>query len=155
MFAEIELKLENLHNFYNCKDKSCREFSEGEKARQKLLKKTRMHHKWLKGKDLVYCKNHRDLVVAVLRKLSWLAAKPHCKCPSKISKTVPPPLASSGSTEWNNWVSSPVACTLTSSTITTGTPSLADKEVEETSKALELPDLDAEDSDYGSDFGFS
>ena len=57
MFAEIEqLKLENLHNFYNCKDKSCREFSEGEKARQKLLKKTRMHHKWLKGKDLVYCK---------------------------------------------------------------------------------------------------
>ena len=57
MFAEIEqLKLENLHNFYNCKDKSCREFSEGEKARPKLLKKTRMHHKWLKGKDLVYCK---------------------------------------------------------------------------------------------------
>ena len=99
--------------------------------------------------------NHRDLVVAVLRKLSWLAAKPHCKCPSKISKTVPPPLASSGSTEWNNWVSSPVACTLTSSTITTGTLSLADEEVEETSKALELPDLDAEVSDYGSDFEFS
>lgn len=95
--------------------------------------------------------NHRDLVVAVLRKLSWLAAKPHCKCPSKISKTVPPPLASSGSTEWNNWVSSPVACTPTSSTIT---PSLADEEVEESSKALELPDLDTEDSDYGSDFEF-
>ena len=52
-------------------------------------------------------------------------------------------------------MSSPVAYTLTSITITTGTPSLADEEVEETSKALELPDLDAEDSDYGSDFEFS
>ena len=30
-----------------------------------------------------------------------------------------------------------------------------DEEVEEISKALELPDLDAEDSDCGSDFEFS
>ena len=29
-----------------------------------------------------------------------------------------------------------------------------EEEVEETSKALDLPDLDAEDSDYGSDFEF-
>ena len=44
MFADIEqLELDNLHNFYNCKHKSCREFSKGEEARQKLLKKKRMH----------------------------------------------------------------------------------------------------------------
>ena len=44
MFADIEqLELDNLHNFYNCKRKSCKEFSEGEEARQKLLKKKRMH----------------------------------------------------------------------------------------------------------------
>ena len=44
MFADIEqLELDNLHNFYNCKHKSCKEFSEGEEARQKLLKKKRMH----------------------------------------------------------------------------------------------------------------
>ena len=57
MLAEIEqLELDNLHNFYNCKHKSCKEFSEEEEARQKLSKKRRMHHSWLEEKDLSYCK---------------------------------------------------------------------------------------------------
>lgn len=56
MFAEIaKLELDNLHNFYNCKHKSCKEFSGEEEARQKLLKK-RMHHSWLEEKHLTYCK---------------------------------------------------------------------------------------------------
>ena len=57
MLREIEqLELDNLHNFYNCKHKSCKVFSEEEEARQKLLKKRRMHHSWLEEKDLSYCK---------------------------------------------------------------------------------------------------
>jgi len=56
MFAKIaKLELDNLHSFYNCKHKSCKEFSGEEEARQKLLKK-RMHHSWLEEKDLTYCK---------------------------------------------------------------------------------------------------
>jgi len=50
MLAEMEeLEIDNLHNFYNCSHKSCKQFSEKEEARQKLLKK-RMHHSWLEGK---------------------------------------------------------------------------------------------------------
>ena len=57
MLTEIgQLELDNLHNFYNCKHKSCKEFSKEEEARQKLLKKRRMHHSWLEEKDLLYCK---------------------------------------------------------------------------------------------------
>ena len=57
MLTEIgQLELDNLHNFYNCKDKRCKEFSKEEEARQKLLKKRRMHHSWLEEKDLSYCK---------------------------------------------------------------------------------------------------
>ena len=57
MFAEIEqLELDNLHNFYDCKHKICKEFSEGVEARQKLLKKRMMHHSWLEEEDLAYCK---------------------------------------------------------------------------------------------------
>ena len=57
MLTEIEqLELSNLHNFYNCKHKSCKEFSDEEEARQKLLKKRRMHHSWQEEKDLSYCK---------------------------------------------------------------------------------------------------
>lgn len=59
MFAEIaKLELDNLHSFYNCKHKSCNEFSGEEEARQKLLKK-RMCHSWLEEKDLTYCKATR------------------------------------------------------------------------------------------------
>lgn len=57
MYTEIaKLEQDNLHNFYNCKNKSCTEFSEEDEIRQKLLKKRRMHHSWLEEKDLAYCK---------------------------------------------------------------------------------------------------
>lgn len=57
MLVEIEqLELDNLHNFYNCKHKSGKDFSDEEEARQKLLKKRRMHHSWLEEKDLSYYK---------------------------------------------------------------------------------------------------
>ena len=36
MLTEIEqLELNNFHNFYNCKHKTCKEFSDEEEARQK------------------------------------------------------------------------------------------------------------------------
>ena len=57
MLTEIgQLELDNLHNFYNYKHKSCKEFSKEEEARQKLLKKRRIHHSWLEENDLSYYK---------------------------------------------------------------------------------------------------
>ena len=83
-----------------------------------------------------------------------LAAKPRRKCPPKIFNTAPPPLAGLGS------VSESVPVVILHNVGVQATDDYAqlyhsvEEEVEETSKALDLPDLDAEDSDYGSDFEF-
>jgi len=42
MLLEIEkCRLSNLYSYYQCKQKSCKDFSAGEEARQKKLKKRR------------------------------------------------------------------------------------------------------------------
>ena len=51
MLSEIEkCELSNLHNYYECKKKSCKVFSQDEEARQKSLKKRRFHHSWVEQK---------------------------------------------------------------------------------------------------------
>lgn len=86
---------------------------------------------------------------------SWLGAKTRRKCPPKIFNTAAPPMAGSGSASDNV----PVvivhdAGVQTTDGDTQSFHSVAE-EVEETSKALVLPDLHDEVSDYGSDFEFS
>ena len=57
MLLEIEkCGLSNLHNYYECKQKSCKDFSEEEEARQKKLKKRRFHHSWVEERELAYDK---------------------------------------------------------------------------------------------------
>ena len=96
------------------------------------------------------CENLIDSAVS-----SWLGAKTRRKCPPKIFNTAEPPIAGPGSASENV----PVvivhdACVQTTDGDTQSFHSVAE-EVEETSKALELPDLHDEDSDYGSGFEFS
>lgn len=86
---------------------------------------------------------------------SWLGAKTRRKCPPKIFNTAALPMAGPGSEGENV----PVvivhdACVQTTDGDTQSFHSAAE-EVEETSKAFELPDLHDEDSDYGSDLEFS
>ena len=55
MLLEMErCGLANLHNYYECKQKSCKDFSEEEEARQKKLKKRRFHHSWVEERELAY-----------------------------------------------------------------------------------------------------
>ena len=84
-----------------------------------------------------------------------MAAKPRRKCPPKIFNTAPPP-PGAGSTNEDD----PVVIVHDVGVKATDDDNQllcsVEQEVEETSKALELPDLDAKDSsDYGSDFEFS
>jgi len=56
MLLEIEkCGLSNLHSYYQCKQKSSKDFSEEEEARQKL-KKRRFHHSWVEERELAYDK---------------------------------------------------------------------------------------------------
>ena len=96
------------------------------------------------------CEDLIDLAVS-----SWLGAKTRRKCPPKIVNTAAPPMAGTGSASDNV----PVVIVHDAGVQATDDDiqsfhSVAE-EVEETSKALELPDLHDEDSDYGSDFEFS
>ena len=91
---------------------------------------------------------------------SWLAAKPHRKCPTKIFNTAPPPPPppppGAGST--NEDVPVVIVHDVGGKATDDDNQLLCsvEQEVEETSRALELPDLDAKDSsDYGSEFEFS
>ena len=84
-----------------------------------------------------------------------MAAKPRRKCPPKIFNTAPPS-PGAGSTNEDD----PVVIVHDVGVKATDDDNQllcsVEQEVEETSKALELPDLDAKDSsDYGSDFEFS
>lgn len=55
MLLEMErCGLANLHNYYECKQKSCKDFSEEEEGRQKKLKKRRFHHSWVEERELAY-----------------------------------------------------------------------------------------------------
>ena len=82
-----------------------------------------------------------------------MAAKPRRKRPPKVFNTAPPP--GPGST--NEDV--PVVIVLDVGVQATDVDAQlfysAEEEVEEIPKALELPDLDVEDSDCGFDFEFS
>ena len=85
-----------------------------------------------------------------------MAATPRRKCPPKIFNTAPPPPPGGGST--NEDV--PVVIVHDVGVKATDDDNQllcsVEQEVEETSRALKLPDLDAKDSsDYGSDFEFS
>ena len=76
---------------------------------------------------------------------SWLGAKTRCKCPPKILNTAAPPMAGNV----------PVVIVHDAGVQATDDDMQSfhsvEEEVEETSKALELPDLHDEDSDYASD----
>ena len=84
---------------------------------------------------------------------SWLAAKPRRKCPPKVFNTAPLPSPGSANEDV------PVIIVHNVGVQATGDDAQlfysVEEEVEEISKALELPDLDAEDCDCGSDFEFS
>lgn len=86
---------------------------------------------------------------------AWLAAKPRRKCPPKFVST---PLVASSSGISENVVTVTMqdagVQTNDNSIIQPVQRTIAD-EVDETSKALELPADDDDDSDYGSDFEFS
>ena len=77
---------------------------------------------------------------------AWLAAKPRRKCPPKFVSTSVG--ASSVSSVMNE---NTAAATVVDAGVQTSEPSISE-EVNGTSKALELPDSDGDDSDYGSDF---
>ncbi|XP_022784431.1 uncharacterized protein LOC111325006 [Stylophora pistillata] len=82
---------------------------------------------------------------------SWLGAKTLHKCPPKIFNTATPPMAGPGSAiEYVCVVIVHDAGVQASDDDIQSFHSVAE-EVEETFKALELPDLHDEDSDYGSD----
>ena len=82
-----------------------------------------------------------------------LAAKPRRKRPPKVFNTAPQPGPGSANEDV------PVVIVHDVGVQATGDDAQllysVEEEVEEISKALELPDLDAEDSDCGSDFEFS
>ena len=84
---------------------------------------------------------------------SWLAAKPRRNCPPKVFNTAPLPSPGSANED--------VPVVIVHDVDVQATDADAqlfysvEEEVEEISKALELPDLDAEDCDCGSDFEFS
>ena len=82
---------------------------------------------------------------------SWLAAKPRRKRPPKVFNTAPPP--GPGSANEDLIIVHDVGVQATDDDAQLFYS--VEEEVEEISKALELPDLDAEDSDCGSDFEFS
>ena len=76
---------------------------------------------------------------------AWLAAKPR-RCPPKFVST--PVVASSVISVLNG---NPAAATVVDAGAQTSEPWIAE-EVNETSKAMKLSDLDGDDSDYGSGF---
>ena len=84
-----------------------------------------------------------------------MAAKPRRKCPPKIFNTAPPPPGAGSTNE-----DVPVVIVHDVGVKATDDDNQllcsVEQEVEETSRALKLLDLDAKDSsDYGSDFEFS
>lgn len=86
---------------------------------------------------------------------SWLGAKTLHRCPPKIFNTATPPMAGPRSAiEYVRVVIVHDAGVQASDDDIQSFHSVAE-EVEETFKALELPDLHDEDSDYGSDLEFS
>ena len=96
-------------------------------------------------------KEFEDLIDSAVS--SWLAAKPRRKCPPKVFNTTPP----SGPGSANKDVPVVIVHDVDVQA-TDGDAQLfysVEEEVVEISKALELPDLDAEDYDCGSYFEFS
>lgn len=98
-------------------------------------------------------KEFEEVIDASVR--AWLAAKPQRKCPPKFVST--PVVASAGDIS-ENFVTVQDAGVQTEGDaegdaegVTPSHPSIAE-EVDATSKAIELPADDGDDSDYGSDF---
>ena len=96
-------------------------------------------------------KKFEDLIDSVVS--SWLAAKPRRKRPPKVFNTAPPPGPGSANEDVPVVIVHDVGVQATDDDAQLFYS--VEEEVEEISKALELPDLDAEDSDCGSDFEFS
>ena len=84
---------------------------------------------------------------------SWLAAKPRRKRPPKVFNTAPQPGPGSANEDVPVVIVHDVGVQATDDDAQLFYS--VEEEVEEISKALELTDLDAEDSDCGSDFEFS
>ena len=84
---------------------------------------------------------------------SWLAAKPRRKRPPKVFNTAPQPGPGSANEDVPVIIVHNVGVQATDDDAQLFYS--VEEEVEEISKALELTDLDAEDSDCGSDFEFS
>lgn len=80
---------------------------------------------------------------------AWLAAKPRRKFPPKFVST--PVVASSGDTSANVVTVQDAGVQTEGDSVTPSHLSIAE-DVDATSKALELPADDGDDSDYGSDF---
>ena len=96
-------------------------------------------------------KEFEDLIDSAVS--SWLAAKPRRKCPPKVFNTTPPSGPGSAHKDVPVVIVHDVDVQATD-----GDAQLfysVEEEVVEISKALELPDLDAEDYDCGSYFEFS
>ncbi|KAL9978194.1 hypothetical protein ACROYT_G015688 [Oculina patagonica] len=79
---------------------------------------------------------------------AWLAAKPRRKCPPKFFST--PVVANSGDISENFVTVQDAGVQTEGNSVTPSHLSIAE-EVDATSKALELPADDGDDSDYGSD----
>ena len=96
-------------------------------------------------------KKFEDLIDSVVS--SWLAAKPRRKRPPKVFNTAPPPGPGSANEDVPVIIVHDVGVQATDDDAQLFYS--VEEEVEEISKALELPDLDAEDSNCSSDFEFS
>ena len=96
-------------------------------------------------------KKFEDLIDSVVS--SWLAAKPRRKRPPKVFNTAPPPGPGSANEDVPVVIVHDVGVQATDDDAQLFYS--VEEEVEEISKALELPDLDAEDSNCSSDFEFS
>ena len=96
-------------------------------------------------------KKFEDLIDSVVS--SWLAAKPRRKRPPKVFNTAPPPGPGSANEDVPVIIVHDVGIQATDDDAQLFYS--VEEEVEEISKALELPDLDAEDSNCSSDFEFS
>ena len=101
----------------------------------------------------VRSKECEDLIDSAVS--SWLGATTGRKCPPKIFNTAAPPMAGPGSASENVPVVIVHAAGVQATDYDIQSFHSVAEEVEETSKALELPDLHDEDSDYSSDFEFS
>ena len=96
-------------------------------------------------------KEFEDLIDSAVS--SWLASKPRRKRPPKVFNTAPPPGPGSANEDVPVVIVHDVGVQATDDDAQLFYS--VEEEVEEISKALELPDLDAEDSDCSSDFEFS